>query len=839
MSEQLVNEHFNDFPIDYFKIEKEDFVLAYGASTENPNISDIQYQNQLSRIRKNIIEPDENGRIFNSLNLVLNLDENDTTVINSSVGQGKTYSILKTVETYFNQHSDAYIFIAVPFVSLVAQYYDQIIEMGISEDNIYRYEWLDPSHPNSNIDAQIARRIHIVTVNCLLGNAGENAVINSYIKRQYLQNFSRFLKGDEYIYNGTPISTYQISRLSSEDRLDKTKLEVIEGKNKKKSIFIYDEIHDAIHNFKTDNIFNLWHWKDSIHKNIIISATYNDASIVVIDYLSKLTNNRIHIIDSTKKIIRENQSELYLHFNANKNYKSNDAIIMSIVEDSLERSKNIDILCYSKLLAEDIVKDNDGVKSILERYIEPDDINLCVSELYENQREVRSMSATKKFNKFKTNIGTTFKTGVNIEKENHSYIIILPPESTKMPFKNYYGIFSGGINDLIQSLARQRIKGEIHIVLPVPERMDYDSLQGMSNEQKRYFIEAYNSVSVPSNLDDEEATSNSSNGFSDSVVKYKLLNTQSKIIEDKYQEFIGSILLPVISLTNNGTLNFPDLASFRILKGTKTINNDKFLGADLSAFITYCAFTNQFINCRLVGYNIAIVYFDSDSIERDLENKYDDILASFSLDNEFVLFKIYYSLLNHIYEGKKVYLDSKKVNKGNYKVKKAILKILIKRENPDYFSEDLPYLEVFGNEFNHLNYLMLVLQEIYQSKRINDNRTFSDAIKNLYKLREKIKETLLPNRQSLYLKPIEENDVFEELEIDAKQLLIELAEQYPLFLESKTFSELMKKSNDDIKKSLYSYLSSTIGRFNKSRKYLFSDFKVRKLESNIFDVPYS
>jgi hypothetical protein len=30
-----------------------------------------------------------------------------------------------------------------------------------------------------------------------------------------------------------------------------------------------------------------------------------------------LTNNRIHIIDSTKKIIRENQSELYLHFNAN------------------------------------------------------------------------------------------------------------------------------------------------------------------------------------------------------------------------------------------------------------------------------------------------------------------------------------------------------------------------------------------------------------------------------------------------------------------------------------------------------------------------------------------
>ena len=60
-----------------------------------------------------------------------------------------------------------------------------------------------------------------------------------------------------------------------------------------------------------------------------------------------------------------------------------------------------------------------------------------------------------------------------------------------------------------------------------------------------------------------------------------------------------------------------------------------------------------------------------------------------------------------------------------------------------------------------------------------------------------------------------------------------------MFLESKTFSELMKKSNDDIKKSLYSYLSSTIGRFNSSRKYVFSDFNVKKLESNIFDVPYT
>ena len=39
MSEQLVNEFFNDFPIDYFKIEKEDFVIIQvGELNKNKNI---------------------------------------------------------------------------------------------------------------------------------------------------------------------------------------------------------------------------------------------------------------------------------------------------------------------------------------------------------------------------------------------------------------------------------------------------------------------------------------------------------------------------------------------------------------------------------------------------------------------------------------------------------------------------------------------------------------------------------------------------------------------------------------------------------------------------------
>ena len=51
-------------------------------------------------------------------------------------------------------------------------------------------------------------------------------------------------------------------------------------KDREFGLVIADEIHDAIHNFKEEYIFNLWKWKDVIIKNYIISATFNEASKV-------------------------------------------------------------------------------------------------------------------------------------------------------------------------------------------------------------------------------------------------------------------------------------------------------------------------------------------------------------------------------------------------------------------------------------------------------------------------------------------------------------------------------------------------------------------------------
>ncbi len=262
---ELLNIHFQDFPIEFKEINPDDF----------PNFEVGE---------KIIISPDERGFISEALLDKINIEDKNTTVINAGVGNGKTYSVIELVKKYYDL--DEYlIFIASPFVSLVEQYYNDIIDKGIAEENVFRYEILGNEDPGD----YTRQKIHIVTANCLLGNPGEEAFINSEIKREYLNSLSNYCR-----------------------------------ETNKKVVFIYDEIHDTIHNFKEKYIFNLWKWKNLIHKNFIISATYNEASKIVIEYLAELTDNKIQIIEAQRIRLPEKQSELFLHYNTAHFYKNNN-----------------------------------------------------------------------------------------------------------------------------------------------------------------------------------------------------------------------------------------------------------------------------------------------------------------------------------------------------------------------------------------------------------------------------------------------------------------------------------------------------------------------------------
>ncbi len=557
---ELPNIHFQDFPIEFKEINPEDFqhseMTRDGIINKGFNVEE-----------KIIIEPNIDGYITDNLIPKISLETKNTVIINAAVGQGKTHSIIKIARKYYFDTKQEYvIFIASPFVSLVEQYFNDIVCDGISKEDVYRYEYIGEKPNIKYLD----KKIHIITVNTLLGNPGEDAFLNSDEKRKYLNELAKHCK-----------------------------------ENNKKVVFIYDEIHDAIHNFKEEYIFNLWKWKTVIHKNFIISATFNEASKIVIEYLAELTESKIQIIESKRTRIPKNQSSLHLHYNPAIYYQNDNEQIQSIIKDILSRGKDVDILSFSKTLADNIVNEkNTGIgQELYERYSE---INNCTSGLIANQREGKLNSEIhNRYDNDKCNVGTNFKTGISINKRNHAFVIIMPPKGSTMPFKDFNGIFSNGVNSIIQALARQRKRGgEIHIILPLPDSFDYSSLP-FNDELKKKFAKFYDAIKDYSSTKKE--------------VMYLPLHLQNLLLRSFYEDELKGNLLNEIELVKNSDrvdkvrLEFPEFKLFQLNHGEDYLANSfKFFGKDLSAYITYCAITNQFINCNLKGitYKPTLVFQD-------------------------------------------------------------------------------------------------------------------------------------------------------------------------------------------------------------------------------------
>ncbi|MCT3949056.1 DEAD/DEAH box helicase family protein [Elizabethkingia anophelis] len=602
MNEQ--NNPFYDYPVEFKEINPSDF--------PNYSVND-----------KIIIQPDTNGYINGTLQEQIDLFEKNTVVVNAAVGQGKTYSIIDIVKRYYDEEEDYLIFIASPFVSLVKQYVNKVIERGIPSTQVYDYNWIGAS---SNMTDPKSCKVHVLTANTLLGNPGSDAFINSPAKREYINNLVQYCR-----------------------------------ESNKKVVFIYDEIHDAIHNFKEEFIFNLWKWKDCIAKNYIISATYNEASKVVIKYLAELTDNKIQIIESERIIFPDKQSKLYLHYNRTPSYKFDDDTLCMLVNSLIERDKDIDILSFSSTLAKEIhLNATTGVGQILfDKY---GDINLCISDLEGNSRQYRE-EPENRYNPQKCNIGTNFKTGVSIEKENHAFIIVLPPSGARDSFKSMHGIFTDGINSIIQSLARQRKQGEIHIMLPPPNKFNYNSLPFEEEEKCNYFKDLYENIV---------------NHRSSVEVDYIPVNTQENLINLFYEDVLKANILDEIEFIENNPrsetlrLEFPSLDLYKLYNGERYLySNFEFFGKDLSSYVTYSAITNQFVNCRLENVSsIEIIAFTEGMVQWKLQKIFNDWCES----NNFNFYYNYYNDLDRYLEFKGLLFNK-------------TTKVLYRKENDSSYSE--------------------------------------------------------------------------------------------------------------------------------------------------------
>lgn len=556
---ELPNIHFQDFPIEYKQLDVDDF-------------------SQIFKVEKTIIEIEGMEFLNDVIQRKIKIQRKNTVVINTPVGNGKSYAIIQTIKRYYEAEEDFLIFVASPFVSLVDQYCKSIVEFaGIPETQIYNYNKIGRSK-----ESYINKKIQVITANTLLGNPGEDGYKNSDAKREYLKNLQEHCE-----------------------------------KNNIKVVFIYDEIHDVIHNFKEEFIFNLWNWKKVIHKNFIISATFSEASKIVIEYLAELTDRKIQIIESKRQKNKANDSKLFLHYSSSYFFTNETLEIKNTILDILKREKNIDILSYSKSLAKAIISDKNLGGKLKDKFGE---LNDCTSENIDNERP-ENTPPENRFDNNKCNIGTNFKSGVSIQKENHAFVIILPPRSAQSTFKNKYGIFSSGITSIVQAIARKRKKGEIHIILPRPNEFDFNSLKPfISEEQLNHFQEWYKIIQHHTeNIKEKE------------MAHYIPLKFQSWFLKEFYDEKLFKNVQNGIDYSKEqdrgdlARLDFPPYKNFVLNRGENYLAQTyKFWGADLSAYLTYCEFTNQFVNCTLSEINHkTLLFFKEDKIQKELWSFYD------------------------------------------------------------------------------------------------------------------------------------------------------------------------------------------------------------------------
>ena len=308
------------------------------------------------------------------------------------------------------------------------------------------------------------------------------------------------------------------------------------------------------------------------------------------------------------------------------------------MDDIVDKNMHLDILCYSKTLAKSIISDEKIGNKLVARFGE---INDCTSENIDNQRPENTPQENR-FDNAKCNIGTNFKSGVSIEKDNHAFIIILPPRSSQSFFKNNYGIFSGGINSIVQAIARKRRKGEIHIILPRPNRFNYESLKSnFSENQIGVFRNWYQKIEYYKE-----------DYMMSELVHYQSLNEQSETLnlfyEEKLKKYVqkGIDSAMCIDRGNLARLDYPKFKNFVLNRGEAYLSDSvKFWGGDLSAYITYCAISNQFVNCQLDKINYKnLLIFKEGEIQKKL-----GVIFKRYFDDDYMEFYYSYSNFNKFY----------------------------------------------------------------------------------------------------------------------------------------------------------------------------------------------
>ena len=484
---------------------------------------------------------------------VLDKEKHDTTVVNVGTGDGKSTLAHRLIKYYAEE--GFVVIVASPFILITNRDYEQINSITSDHLKVVNYSKLNAINLKEYTDANI----HCITINSLLGNPGsdyeEKDRKPSEIKKKYLDNVKEYCE-----------------------------------KHNKKVVFFYDEIHAGIGNFRDKYVNNLYRWTALTYKSFVFSATFTEASNVVLEYISKLTDKTLTIYNCKR---RKFPKQAHLHLNiTERRYTSRDIaplnFIIKIVKDALVREDKVNILIATQSLVQALTDPQS--KEPLAQYLSSLNPNILIG---------KKESADKKaeFDSKRINIGTTFSTGISIEDPNSTFIIITPvlvgPESQKLA-----SIFMEGAPSIIQAFARVRNGGHIHVFMHKPNRLIRDKYTN----------------SLPSNISNIP------------TIRHISSNQQSEIVERFYNAYDVHIrILSELSAIDKNKLDFRTRENFILLRSQYELaSRFESFGRDVNPFIIWAAFNEQFTNCTLYSVNnihepSVKVEINEETITSDLE----------------------------------------------------------------------------------------------------------------------------------------------------------------------------------------------------------------------------
>lgn len=670
----------HDIDIVYRKFSKEDF------------------EESVFSVEEIEVSPNEQGYVSDKIAEVVEekINEENSIVINAATGQGKTTAVFRAIKRHFETTNDI-IIVAVPYKSLIVKYAEKI-RSEISEDGVTTMFDLESTENRQltfmELDRLIGKRIQIVTVNLLLRNPGE-FFYQKEVKQRYLDNL--------------------ISRVRQRNR---------------KLVFIFDEIHAAIYNFNSENIFSFLKFHTLTKKIYYISATYNEASLNVVKTLSRITKFNITLINS--KRVRCPQADLHLLMTP-KSYSSSDtsnlsSVLFDIISESCKKDEPLNILTYSKELAKSFIgksksknKEAAAVYSIFKELNVANKLKLHVSNSSKYSTEITSCEIDEE----DINVGTTFNTGIDIT--GGTFIIILPDSYLLNESSNNYGIFSDGVNSIIQAIGRMRGNGSIYILMGKPEKLIYPLSTSYIND-----LDVSGDFRIVNETLSMEFGANSESKLLKRYYdKYYFLN-ETEI--NKYE----------VSKSDKGygmTLRYPSYFEWVLKEGERFLNSQYlFYGKSLAPIVIWSAIHNQFHNCNLKSLNVLApnVDFNSDSLLEDcnkfIESEYLEDLGGIDGDMVYsgvvdgLVHKLYslsdYEILNLLvddFDKYNIFIDGNQLNYGvNVKLKSKIIQIIgerkkgIKNYNKDNYLLDLIS---FSKSFDFSNEL-LVKNTKFRSKQL-------------------------------------------------------------------------------------------------------------------------